>query len=162
MTLTAITAEAKQAGLNVANLSVPSMSVAGQAIDGPRAHAFAGYMRIHALEATGGLTYAQMPRYASTDGKGNERSCQGCKGQRPATGQRGALGVGDRDGARHGAPVELHGQPAGAVRDRHRDRTAADRDRFAVLAAGGVLRNRESPIAFAHGRETSTDQAVVA
>ena len=46
MTPTAITAEAKQAGLNVANLSVPSTSVAGQAInDGSRAHAFAG---IHA------------------------------------------------------------------------------------------------------------------
>jgi hypothetical protein len=27
-------------------------------------------MRIHALEASGGLTYAQMPRYASADGKG--------------------------------------------------------------------------------------------
>ena len=27
-------------------------------------------MRIHALEATGGLVYAQMPRYATADGKG--------------------------------------------------------------------------------------------
>ena len=33
---------------------------------------------------------------------------------------------------------------------------------FAVLAAGGALRNRESPIAFGHRRETSADQAVVA
>ena len=27
-------------------------------------------MRIHALEASGGLTYSQLPRYASADGKG--------------------------------------------------------------------------------------------
>ena len=27
-------------------------------------------MRIHALEASGGLTYAQMPRFATADGKG--------------------------------------------------------------------------------------------
>jgi hypothetical protein len=27
-------------------------------------------MNIHALEASGGLTYAQMPRYATADGKG--------------------------------------------------------------------------------------------
>ena len=30
-------------------------------------------MRIHALEATGGLTYAQMPRFATADGKGTRR-----------------------------------------------------------------------------------------
>src|SRR5204863_7216745 len=28
------------------------------------------YMRIHALEATGGKTYAEMPRFATADGKG--------------------------------------------------------------------------------------------
>jgi hypothetical protein len=34
-----------------------------------RAKAFAGYMRIHALEASGGLTYSQMGRFATADGK---------------------------------------------------------------------------------------------
>jgi hypothetical protein len=69
MTPKAIAAEAQKAGLK--NVSIPSCSVADQAIDtGSRAKCFAGYMRIHALEATGGQTYAQMPRYASTDGKG--------------------------------------------------------------------------------------------
>lgn len=69
MTPAAIAREAKAAGLT--NVSLPSCSVAGQAIDdGSSAHCFAQYMRIHALEATGGLTYAQMPRYASADGKG--------------------------------------------------------------------------------------------
>lgn len=79
MTPTAITAEAKKAGLNIADLSIPSTSVAGKKIDnGDLARAFAGYMRIHALEATHGLTYAQMGRYiakpgtpaGSTDGQG--------------------------------------------------------------------------------------------
>ena len=60
MTPAAIKAEAKQAGLDVSKLTFPSLSVAGQDINsGERAHAFAGYMRIHALEATGGLTYAR-------------------------------------------------------------------------------------------------------
>ena len=27
-------------------------------------------MRIHALESSGGLTYSQMPRFATADGKG--------------------------------------------------------------------------------------------
>jgi hypothetical protein len=71
MTPTAIAAEAKAAGLDTSAIDMPTASVAGKAItNGDRARAFATYMRIHALEATGGLTYAQMPRFASTDGKG--------------------------------------------------------------------------------------------
>ena len=77
MTPTAIKAEAKQAGLDVSKLTFPTVSVAGKDINsGDRAHAFAGYMRIHALEATGGLTYAQMPRYATADGKGTNDPAQ--------------------------------------------------------------------------------------
>ena len=58
-----IAKEAKEAGLtNVANM--PTVAVAGKAINsGPRARAFASYMRIHALEASGGFTYAQMGRF---------------------------------------------------------------------------------------------------
>jgi len=71
MTPALIKAEAKKAGLNVASLSFPTTSVAGKTIDnGTKARAFAGYMRIHALEASGGLTYSQMPRFATADGKG--------------------------------------------------------------------------------------------
>ncbi len=71
MTPTLITQEAQKAGLNVASLTIPSTSVAGQRIDtGSEAHAFAQYMTIHTLMATGGQYYAQMPRYASADGKG--------------------------------------------------------------------------------------------
>jgi hypothetical protein len=49
--------------------SFPSCSVAGKSVgSGSTARCFAQYMRIHALEATGGLTYAQMGRYATADG----------------------------------------------------------------------------------------------
>ena len=67
---TAIAAEAKKAGLP-ASLALPTADLAGKSINtGQRARDFASYMRIHALEATGGLPYAQLPRYASADGKG--------------------------------------------------------------------------------------------
>ena len=69
MTPAAITAEAKKAGLNIADLSIPSRSVANKKItNGDLARAFAGYMRIHALEATHGLTYAQMGRFVAKPG----------------------------------------------------------------------------------------------
>ena len=62
MTPSAIKAEAAKAGLK--DVSLPTGSVAGKAIDnGDRARTFAQYMRIHALEATGGYTYAQMGRF---------------------------------------------------------------------------------------------------
>lgn len=64
MTPALIVKEAKQAGLKVNAIDMPTVAVAGKAIDsGPRARAFASYMRIHALEATGGYTYAQMGRF---------------------------------------------------------------------------------------------------
>jgi hypothetical protein len=70
MTPAAIAAEAKKAGLP-ASIALPTTDVAGKAINtGARAHAFASYMRIHTLEATGGVPYAQMPRYATANGKG--------------------------------------------------------------------------------------------
>ena len=69
MTPKAIGAEAKKAGLT--NVSLPSCNVANKAIArGSDAKCFASYMRIHTLEATGGKTYAELPRYATKDGKG--------------------------------------------------------------------------------------------
>jgi hypothetical protein len=68
MTPTAIAAEAKAAG--VKNVSLPSDSVAGQKVNtGARARTFAEYMRVHALEATGGQVYAEMGRYLDKAGK---------------------------------------------------------------------------------------------
>jgi hypothetical protein len=64
MTPALIAKEAKAAGLT--GVSLPTVSVAGKAINsGPRARAFASYMRIHALEATGGYTYAQIGRFTA-------------------------------------------------------------------------------------------------
>jgi hypothetical protein len=69
MTPSAIKAEAKQAGIYSAVKDWPTKSVANQKIDtGDTARAFAGYMRIHALEASGGLTYAQMGRFVAKPG----------------------------------------------------------------------------------------------
>jgi hypothetical protein len=72
MNRTAILAEAKQAGMP-ANVIVelPTCDVANKPINsGSRAKCFAAYMRVHTLEATGGLTYAQMGRFLTPDGKG--------------------------------------------------------------------------------------------
>jgi hypothetical protein len=67
MTPALIAKEAKAAGLT--GVSLPTVSVAGTAIDsGPRARAFASYMRIHTLEATGGYTYAQLGRFTAKPG----------------------------------------------------------------------------------------------
>src|SRR5512133_2008552 len=64
MTPSAIKAEAKEAGLT--GVSLPSCNVAGKSINtGSEARCFASYMRIHALEATGGYTYAQMGRFTA-------------------------------------------------------------------------------------------------
>ena len=80
MTPKGIAAEAKAAHLP-ASISLPSCSVAGQTIDnGSKARCFASYMRIHALEATGGKTYAQMPRYATADGVGTNDPAAALKG----------------------------------------------------------------------------------
>jgi hypothetical protein len=65
MTPDAIAAEAKEAGLP-ATVKLPTCNVADQAIDtGSEAKCFAEYMRVHALESTGGLTYAEMGRFQS-------------------------------------------------------------------------------------------------
>ena len=57
----------KEAGLDDVAV-IPSCDVADQSIEnGSDARCFAQYMRIHALESSGGLTYAQMGRYLAAD-----------------------------------------------------------------------------------------------
>jgi hypothetical protein len=76
MTPSAIKGEAKAAGLP-ASITLPTCTVAGLPIDnGTKARCFADYMRIHAYEATGGVPYSQMPRYATADGKGTNDAAQ--------------------------------------------------------------------------------------
>jgi hypothetical protein len=70
--------------MNAAGIAAEAKTadIAGKPIDtGQRARAFAEYMRIHALEASGGLTYSQMPRYATADGKGTNDATKALKGE---------------------------------------------------------------------------------
>ena len=79
MTPSQTNAAIKEAGLQ--GVSAPSCSVAGEKVDtGKEGKCFADYMRIHTLEATGGKTYAQMPRYATADGKGTNDAAEALKG----------------------------------------------------------------------------------
>jgi len=69
MTPSAIKAEAQKSGVASAVKQWPTKSVANQKIDtGAKARLMAEYMHIHALEATGGYTYAQMGIYTAKPG----------------------------------------------------------------------------------------------
>jgi hypothetical protein len=51
------------------DVEVPDCDVAGdEVVDGSSAKCFADYIRIHSLEATGGQTYAEMPRFLDEEG----------------------------------------------------------------------------------------------
>jgi hypothetical protein len=65
MTPDEIKAGAEEAGLPE-SIKLPTCDVVDEEIDtGSEARCFAQYMRIHALEGTGGLSYAQMGRFQS-------------------------------------------------------------------------------------------------
>ena len=58
---------ASEAGLPE-TIELPTCDVVDEPIDtGGEARCFAQYMRVHALEASGGLTYAQMGRFQSAE-----------------------------------------------------------------------------------------------
>ena len=66
----AIAEGVEEAGLE--DVELPECDVVEEEIDtGEEARCFAEYMRIHALEATGGLTYAEMGRFQSADDPGD-------------------------------------------------------------------------------------------
>lgn len=74
--------QAKEAGLP-ANVGLPTCDVAGKKIaDGEAARCFASYMRIHALEGTGNLTYSQIPQYATANGKGTNEATDALENSR--------------------------------------------------------------------------------
>jgi len=163
MTPKGITAEAKQAGLDVASLSIPSKSVAGVAINsGDRAHTFAGYMRIHALEATGGMTYAQMPRYATANGKGTNDPNQALKvnGQPQDNAARNvwvtetALSTALQS-SYMASQLSLFAIVVGTA-------LLLTGVGFGVLAVGGALRNRETAVSFGRSHRPKADTAVTA
>lgn len=67
-------------------VGTPDSSIPGQKVDtGSEARAFAAVMRKHALEATGGQTYAEMGRFL--DAQGNPTSDESKAAKDPKTGQ---------------------------------------------------------------------------
>jgi hypothetical protein len=73
-------------GTELATIALPTCSVAGKAVDnGGSAKCFADYMRIHALEATGGRTYSEMGQFLTASGK--ETSDKTLAATDPKTGQ---------------------------------------------------------------------------
>jgi hypothetical protein len=157
MTPALIKDEAKKAGLNVASLSFPTVSVAGKAIDnGTRARAFAGYMRIHALEASGGLTYSQMPRYATQDGKGTNDSAKALQANgRPVDNAARNVWVTETalstalNASYMAESISLFGIVVGIA-------LLLSGIGFAILAVGGTLRNAE-PAFELFGKRTPKD-----
>jgi len=147
--LTEQKAEAAKAGLNVSKLAIPSCSVAGKAVNnGSTARCFAQYMTIHALEATGGLYYSQMPRYASADGKGtNEESAalkaDGKPVENPARNvwvQETALSTA-LNTSYMASQIGLFGIVVGIA-------LLLSGFGFAILAVGGALRNPDTALRF--------------
>ena len=79
MTPAGIKVEAQQAHLP-SSIKLPTCSVAGKPVtNGTTARCFAEYMQIHAYEATGGVPYAQMPEYATANGKGTNDASKALK-----------------------------------------------------------------------------------
>ncbi|HET8651771.1 MAG TPA: hypothetical protein VFM13_04270 [Gaiellaceae bacterium] len=73
-------------------VGTPDSSIPGQKVDtGSEARAFASTMRKHALEATGGRTYAEMGRYLDPQGK--ETNDEAAAAKDPKTGQPVANGA---------------------------------------------------------------------
>ena len=62
-----IRAAVEEAGIKT---DIPNCTIAEEPVDdGSSAKCFADYMRIHALEGTGGKTFAEMPRFLGKDGE---------------------------------------------------------------------------------------------
>lgn len=158
MTPAGIKAEASKSGLSVSALSIPSCSVANKAItSGSDARCFAQYMTIHALEATGGKYYSQMPRYATANGEGTNVETAALKGKngqpvdnpaREVWIQETALSTGLNTSYMAGQ-VSLFGIVVGIA-------LLLSGLGFGVLSLGGALRNRDSAVAGARRARHST------
>jgi len=150
MTPTAIKAEAAKAGLDTATLTIPSCSVANQKVeDGATARCFAQYMKIHALEATGGKLYSEMPRYASANGEGTNLEANALKGPTGKPLENPARNVWIEETALSTAlntsymasQTALFGIVVGIA-------LLLSGIGFAILAIGGALRNQDTAVKF--------------
>jgi L-serine deaminase len=166
MTPAAIAAESKKAGL--VGVALPTASVAGMAINtGDRARTFASYMRIHALEATGGLTFSQMGRFVakpgapvnSTDGHGatndEKYALIDSKTQRPVENGLRNLWVTETalttalNTSYMAEQLALFGIVVGFA-------LLLSGIGFGILAIGGALRNPETALGFVHKKRATT------
>ena len=126
MTPDEIAKGAQEAGLPD-SIELPTCSVAGEEIDtGSEAKCFADYMRIHALESTGGLSYAEMgqssrpPTRATRPGRTIGRG--GAEGRRRKPGlERRPQHLGDGDLALNRAQHVVSRGEHRALRNRRRD-----------------------------------------
>jgi hypothetical protein len=148
MTPAAIKGEAAKAGLNVSTISIPSCSAANKAVtDGATARCFAQYMKIHALEATGGQLYSQMPRYATASGAGTNEEAKALKDASGKPAENPARNVWVQETALSTAlntsymaeQISLFGIVVGIA-------LLLSGVGFGILAVGGALRNRESAL----------------
>jgi hypothetical protein len=155
MTPAAIKAEAQKAGLK--NVSLPTCTVANKAVtNGTTARCFAQYMRIHTLEATGGLTYAEMPRFATADGKGTNDATKAltAKGQ-PLDNPARNLWVTETalttalNTSYLASQMSLFGIVVGIA-------LLLSGIGFGILAVGGALRNEGSLLAKGFGRKAAS------
>ena len=117
---------------------------------GSTARCFAQYMNIHALEATGGLHYSEMPRYATADGKGtNEESAALMKGGKPVGNPAREVWIQETalstalNTSYMATQVALFGVVVGIA-------LLLTGLGFAILAIGGALRNPDSVLKFLH------------
>jgi hypothetical protein len=160
MTRDAVAAEAKLAGLP-ASIKLPTANIAGKAItNGTLARDFAKYMRIHTLEATGGLTYAEMGRFtalptapkSATDGLGGTSDTKYAvidpKTNQPVANPRRDLWVTETalttalNTSYMAQQLSIFGIVVGVA-------LLLAGIGFAVLAIGGALRNPETAFGFA-------------
>lgn len=87
MTPELITQAVKEAGLEGnENVEIPDCEVAGEPVeDGSSAKCFAEYLRVHALESTGGQVYSEMGRFLTEDGEQTSDEAEAAKD--PETGR---------------------------------------------------------------------------
>jgi hypothetical protein len=160
MSPAAIKAEAAKAGLP-ASIKLPTTDVAGKPIDtGDRARAFASYMRIHTLEATGGVPYSQMPRFATADGKGTNDAAAALQANgRPVDNAARNIWVTETalttalNTSYMASQLALFGIVVGVA-------LLLSGIGFGILAIGGALRNPESVLTAA-SRKRSVSAATV-
>jgi len=161
MTPAAIAAAAKEAGVP-ASIDLPTVAVADKPINtGARARAFASYMRVHALEATGGQTYAQMPRYATDDGKGTNEPAQATKDANGQPVSNATRNIWVTETALATAlnmsymaeQLSLFSIVVGVA-------LLLAGFGFAILAIGGALRNPDTALSFLHRRHVVSSAAV--